>query len=296
MSNLVPFNNNDGLELVVDTNTGETFASIRAVARMTDKDDKTIRNYVSGRIKGADKMELKTTEIQTPGGLQAADLLNEKQIVKVIKRYKPALLEAFAEAGIRVFLQQLVGYNPNQVDVTQGLVNELYDTAKDKCFNDSHADYAIHGSLQYQKKLDPQLKATVQISMIMANLRLECEADHSMIGEKCENIVNKQFRHTQMTMEGIESVPDNCLPKAELRDKQKALTNNPSSKKHLLPTVNSLTSSQLVEATRIDLSTLLDPTIYGNIEQSKKIKCNNNQTTPALPEGYVIDIPLNNIH
>jgi hypothetical protein len=109
MSNLTPFNN-DGLELMVDTNTGETFASIRAVARMTDKSASSIARYVNGELKGVAQMTLKMAEIQTTGGLQGVALLSEKQIVQVIKRYKTELLDVFAEAGIRVYLHGLAGY------------------------------------------------------------------------------------------------------------------------------------------------------------------------------------------
>jgi hypothetical protein len=36
-------------------------------------------------------MTLKTAEIQTAGGLQGGALLNEDQMLEVIKRYKPVL-------------------------------------------------------------------------------------------------------------------------------------------------------------------------------------------------------------
>jgi hypothetical protein len=109
MSNLVPFNNN-GLELVIDTTTGESFASISAVARMTDKPRQYIHRYVNGALKGVTKMELKTAEIQTPGGLQGVTLLNEQQIAQVIKHYKPELLKRADELAVRVFLHGLAGY------------------------------------------------------------------------------------------------------------------------------------------------------------------------------------------
>jgi hypothetical protein len=72
---------------------GESFASISAVARITDKSKQSISDYVNGRLQGVTKMELKTAEIQTPGGLQGVTLLNEQQIAQVIKHYKPELLK-----------------------------------------------------------------------------------------------------------------------------------------------------------------------------------------------------------
>ncbi len=101
--NLVNYNQN-GLELVIDQNTGEAFASISAVARMTDKSDVAIGNYVNGKLQGSNSLELLDAEILTSGGLQGAKLLNENQILEVVCKYKPSLLMKFAQCGIRVFL------------------------------------------------------------------------------------------------------------------------------------------------------------------------------------------------
>jgi hypothetical protein len=122
--NLVPYSK-DGLELAIDTETGECFASIRAVARMTDKPEATIRKYVNGGLQGAYKMELKTAEIQTAGGLQGAYLLNEHQILEVVSKYNPSLLIKFAQCGLRVFLHQLAGYSVNSTAIEQRSVRQL---------------------------------------------------------------------------------------------------------------------------------------------------------------------------
>jgi hypothetical protein len=94
--NLVPYTR-DGLELVIDNQTGESFASISAVARLTDKSASTINKYVNGGLQGCAQMELKTAEIQTAGGLQGCALLNEKQIIEVVSKYNPSLLMTFAQ-------------------------------------------------------------------------------------------------------------------------------------------------------------------------------------------------------
>lgn len=107
--NLAPYNQN-GLELVINQETGEAFASIRAVARMTDKSDVAIGNYVNGKLEGTNPMELLDAEILTNGGLQGAKLLNENQILEVVCKYKPILLKKFAACGIRVFLHELAGF------------------------------------------------------------------------------------------------------------------------------------------------------------------------------------------
>jgi hypothetical protein len=110
MLNLKAFNN-DGLELIVNTETGECFASIRALARMIDKSSSTVNDYVNGGFKTARKMDLKTAEIITPTGLKTARLLNENQILEVVSKYNPTLLIKFAQCGLRVFLHALAGYS-----------------------------------------------------------------------------------------------------------------------------------------------------------------------------------------
>lgn len=104
MTNLTRFEQ-DGLELVIDTQTGEAFASIRAVARMCDRNESSIRTFT-----GARNLELKSAEILTPGGLQGARLLTEDQILDIIAVYKPELVKAFAKLGLRASLHQLAGY------------------------------------------------------------------------------------------------------------------------------------------------------------------------------------------
>jgi hypothetical protein len=122
--NLVPYTN-DGLELVIDTQTGESFASISAVARLTDKSKQSVSDYVNGELKGVRQMTLKNAEIQTPGGLQGVKLLNENQILEVVSKYNPSLLIKFAQCGLRVFLHQLAGFEVNSTAVEQHSVRQL---------------------------------------------------------------------------------------------------------------------------------------------------------------------------
>jgi hypothetical protein len=55
----------DGLELVIDTGSGEAFASIRATARMVEKDASTVQRFI-----GVAHFDLKSAEINTGGGVQ----------------------------------------------------------------------------------------------------------------------------------------------------------------------------------------------------------------------------------
>ena len=109
MSNLARFEQ-DGLELVIDTTSGEAFASISAVARMTGKSKSTIHDYVNGQLETVREMTLLEAQLLTTTGFKTVRLLNETQILEVVNKYKPDLLIKFAQAGLRTFLHQLAGY------------------------------------------------------------------------------------------------------------------------------------------------------------------------------------------
>lgn len=98
---------NKGIEIFIKT-SGESFASIRGVARMASKDAKEIRRFINDSSKGADKIDVINAEIPTPGGLQGAALLPESSICKILAKYNPDRLIQFAELGIRLALHQTV--------------------------------------------------------------------------------------------------------------------------------------------------------------------------------------------
>jgi hypothetical protein len=104
--------NNDGLELVIDTHTGEAFASQSAVARMCDCGESKIRYFVTSQ-----NITTKTAEIPTRTGFKTSQLLDEKGIRGAVKKYNPELLDKFAELGIRVYLHQLAGYKVSSAAV-----------------------------------------------------------------------------------------------------------------------------------------------------------------------------------
>jgi hypothetical protein len=280
MSNLVPFNNN-GLELVIDNTTGESFASISAVARMTDKDKSLISRYVNGGLKTVARMALKMAEINTTTGLKTVALLTEDQMLEVIKRYKPELLEALNKPALRMYLHHLAGYTVTSDAIIrpksrkQAVQNLLGDLAQDKCFNPTLGKKAMEGTLEDQVELGAKDEKTEISGMLMAVLRLTLEDDKSMHEPKCRRTMTKQLRRTQMKLEGVDSVPDHMCTKKELKDKQKALENNPSSKENALPDVRK---------------------IADEIAESKKLKAKEQpKLAPGVPEGFVIDIPMDDI-
>ena len=58
-----------------------------------------VRRTVESVLEGATDLEIKETEIDTPGGLQRATLISRKLGTKVIRKYNEKLYEEMAEAG-----------------------------------------------------------------------------------------------------------------------------------------------------------------------------------------------------
>ncbi|MGL5077528.1 MAG: hypothetical protein ACRDBG_17110 [Waterburya sp.] len=111
MTNLIRYDiPESGIELHINQDTGEVFASIRGIARMIDKPESTIRTYVKRTFEGAQFSDQKMAEILTPGGTQGAKLLDENQILEIITKYKPALLKEFGRLGLRMYLHVIAGY------------------------------------------------------------------------------------------------------------------------------------------------------------------------------------------
>lgn len=109
MSNLARFDR-DGLELLIDEQTGEVFASMSATARMCGCEVTQIR-----QLKGVSE-SLKTLPAKDKRGVvRDTKLLSEELIKKCIAKYNPDLLLKCVDAGLRVFLHSLAGYKYQMV-------------------------------------------------------------------------------------------------------------------------------------------------------------------------------------
>lgn len=121
MSNLVRFDDK-GIELVINTDNGEAFATQAGYARMSGISYPAIKKRVA-RLKGGDDFLLKTAEIQTPGGKQVVTLLSTKTILQWLVKDNPKLALAMGEAGATMYLHQLAGYkvSSNAIEPTTPL-------------------------------------------------------------------------------------------------------------------------------------------------------------------------------
>lgn len=103
-TNLTRFDN-DGLELFINTQTGECFASVRGIARMVGKTASSIHHWAS-----VQKIETKEAQIQTQPGLRSVQLFDAKAVFRAAMKFKPELAEAMAEFGATAYLYGLAGY------------------------------------------------------------------------------------------------------------------------------------------------------------------------------------------
>lgn len=96
----------DGIELIINTQTGESFASISGYARMSGKAQSTI----SGRLATYRDEALKTAEILTTTGLKTVRLISEDLICKWLPKDNPELASQVLKLGVRLFLHTLAGF------------------------------------------------------------------------------------------------------------------------------------------------------------------------------------------
>lgn len=105
MSKLQRYDNN-GLELVIDKDTGESYATVSGYARMSGKDKSTI----SRRAGTVALKQQKMAEILTPQGLRTVALIDESTISDWIIGDNPGLAKQMMKAGVRVFLHHSAGH------------------------------------------------------------------------------------------------------------------------------------------------------------------------------------------
>lgn len=137
----------DGIELIIDTQTGESFASIKGYARMSGKSHNAITmrlNRLSkedskgvtsefpnhpqiqtesglqgGNTMGLGLGLLKQAQIQTEGGLQGVYLIPEDLICKWLPKDNPELASQVLKLGVRLFLHTLAGFRVKREAITE---------------------------------------------------------------------------------------------------------------------------------------------------------------------------------
>lgn len=111
MTNLTPYNSNDGIEIYINTSSGESFCSIRGYARMAGVASSTVDSRVSRMSDSARNSMTQITQVPTAAGVRSARIINENTIVEWLAKDSPETMVKFAKIGVRMFLHQLAGYS-----------------------------------------------------------------------------------------------------------------------------------------------------------------------------------------
>jgi len=118
--------NNDGIEIYIDTTTGESFASVRGYSRMGKISAATVHKRLS---KGVHQEQYKTAKVQTNSGFQGVYLIPEPTIAQWLPEDNPDLAHKFLTLGIRAGMHWLAGYDVKSSALKQFNLPETYSGA-----------------------------------------------------------------------------------------------------------------------------------------------------------------------
>lgn len=124
MSSLTRFDR-DGIELIIDTITGESFASVSGYARMASKAKSTISERFG-------KMSLESVEIPTGSGTKTVRLVTEDLLTEWLPKDNPEMASQIMKLGVRVFLHKLAGYEVKSTAVKPVVEKEPLFKLKDE--------------------------------------------------------------------------------------------------------------------------------------------------------------------
>ena len=100
----------DGIELVINTKTGEAFATLAGYSRMSGIAKNTLANRLSRGYKGVHKTSLPTAEIETGGGVQGVHLLSADIVYDWMFEDNSALARVMGKVGATIYMHQLAGF------------------------------------------------------------------------------------------------------------------------------------------------------------------------------------------
>jgi hypothetical protein len=132
MNELTRFEN-DGIEVLIDMATGESFASASGYARMCGKSQSTISKRLKGmnfeqpdelkaiatkRLKGMNFRAGDKIQVETPGGLQEVTLIPALLAFQWAIKDNPELANKMGECGATVYLHKLAGFEIQSTALT----------------------------------------------------------------------------------------------------------------------------------------------------------------------------------
>ena len=130
----------DGIELIINTQTGESFATVRGYARMSGKTHTTILR----RLKVVDSEALNHAQIQTAVRLQGVYLIPEDLICQWLIKDNPELALKVMQLGVRPFLHTIAGFQvkSDAIETNKQLESQVAElTAKIEKLDYKEVDY-----------------------------------------------------------------------------------------------------------------------------------------------------------
>ena len=98
----------DGIELIINTQTGESFATVRGYARMSGKTHTTILRRLT--MSGLREKGLEQAQIETASGLRTVALIPEDLICQWLIKDNHELALKVMQLGVRLFLHTIAGF------------------------------------------------------------------------------------------------------------------------------------------------------------------------------------------
>lgn len=144
----------NGLELLVNTNTGKAYASISAAARMLDRNESTIRTALTSR-----NLDVINAETPTATGLKTSRLLSAETLYDLAFDYNLPLAKKMGAAGANLYMLNLAGYKTKVVD------KELEDAADYKLKTIKYT-LGVFNSLQ-NSMFEPAVLAQLEINAVL---------------------------------------------------------------------------------------------------------------------------------
>ena len=132
----------DGIELIINTETGESFASISGYARMSGKIPSTISRRLT--MSGLREKGLKQAQIETASGLRTVALIPEDVICQWLIKDNHELALKVMQLGVRLFLHTIAGFQvkSDAIETNKQLESQIAElTAKIDKLDYREVDY-----------------------------------------------------------------------------------------------------------------------------------------------------------
>jgi hypothetical protein len=222
VSNLQGFNN-DGIEIYIDTKTGESFASVSGYARMANKAQSTI----SERLQKYRKNDGSAAEVLTVTGVKTVRLINEDQISGWLPKDNPAMATKLLKLGIRGFLHELAGFKvsstavkpeESRIEVRQQQPQLSIQEAKEVIadFRLNHALAVSTGNVRLQQQMEVAIAQYTDVFLLAGlpqNPLLGGQPAGSPINMRFEGVVDVAIRLGFKIPSGYESSLGNHVGK-----------------------------------------------------------------------------------